>query len=51
MARVVVDGRSMSFTVPEVNASGTLRFDGDRFTGEMDAEMGTIEITGRRQSG
>lgn len=51
MARVVVDGRSMSFTVPDLNSAGTLDFAGDRFTGEIDGEMGTVDIRGRRQGG
>jgi len=51
MSRVTFAGTTMSFTIPELGASGTLEFEGDRFTGEFDGDMGIIEVTGRRQGG
>ena len=51
LPEIVVDGQTATFYVAEANATVTLEFDGDEFTGEMDGDMGAGTLSGTRRPG
>jgi hypothetical protein len=52
LADIVVDGQTVSFSIPEVGADVELLFDDEGFTGVMGGEMGGASWIGtRREAG
>lgn len=51
MTSIVVDGQTMTFSIPEGGMSGEVVFDGDEFTGTMSGGMGDASITGVKRTG
>jgi hypothetical protein len=48
---IVVDGQTMTFSIPEVDAAVRIVFDGDSFSGGMDGAMGGADFFGRKRKG
>jgi hypothetical protein len=51
LSDLAVEGQSLTFYVPDVDADVRLVFEGDRFTGEMEGGMGFATMTGTKRSG
>ena len=47
---VVVEGQTMTFSVPEAGISFEVTFEGDEFSGSFDGDMGYGTISGVRRS-
>ncbi len=50
LGRVRLMDRTMTFTIPEVDASGEVVFEGEGFTGAMSTAMGSIPMNGTRRN-
>ena len=49
VADVLVEGQTMTFSVPEAGVAFEVTFDGDEFSGSFDGAMGYGTITGVRR--
>jgi len=50
LGRVSLVDRTLTFTIPEADASGEVVFEGDGFTGAMSTAMGSLRMTGTRRN-
>jgi len=48
---VLVDGQSLTFSIPDINGLVTFTYDGAELSGSMDGMMGAGTLTGVRQPG
>ncbi len=51
IANVVVDGQTVTFTIPDAGVDVALFFEGDEFTGELGGAMGVGSIRGVKRAG
>ena len=51
LSDIVVDGSTMTFSVPEAGVSFRVVFDGDAFAGDFDGAMGYGTIRGTKRGG
>ena len=51
LAGIVVDGQTLSFTVPEAGVSARVTFEGEGFSGGMEGAMGNAIVFGKRRAG
>jgi hypothetical protein len=49
VSEIVVEGQTMTFTVPEAGIAFEVTFEGDEFSGSFDGAMGYGTITGVRR--
>jgi hypothetical protein len=51
LSNIVVNGQTLSFSVPEAGVTAEVVFEGDSFAGSMQGEMGFADIFGKKRSG
>ena len=51
ISNIVVEGQTLTFSIPEVGADVEVVFEGDEFSGGMVGSMGNADIFGTRRGG
>ena len=51
MTRIVIDGQTMSFSIPDADMSGEVEFTGSEFSGGMSGMMGAAGFYGTKREG